>query len=178
MNANNVTILASAIGVGGTILGTILGWFLNSLSNRGKLYFTNLKSESTFQKFEAGRMVNSNKADVQYYNFTLKFNVYNSCAYVKILKEIKFVLYYNNMVICEIIPDDGLSERYSHPVFIRDKIVPKNLSPKSIMEFKLTFFIKEEAIEYFHKSNNIKLSYENEKGVKKFIKINTDDFSK
>lgn len=55
-NLFNQEIITSVIGVIATLVGTILGWFLNNLSNRGKLtIFTflwkeNFRRKTSFEK--------------------------------------------------------------------------------------------------------------------------------
>ena len=50
-------VVAAIIGVVGTILGTILGWALNSFSQRGKLSVYVLEWEQQLDKNDMGRMV-------------------------------------------------------------------------------------------------------------------------
>lgn len=50
-------IAEALIGVVGTLLGTILGWFLNSFSRRGKVGVFVVQWEQHLHKNEAGHMV-------------------------------------------------------------------------------------------------------------------------
>jgi hypothetical protein len=178
MGSNEVTILASAIGVGGTILGTILGYLLNSWNNKGKLYFTNIKWEEKYQKSsDFGEIIDSKKEDAEYYNFILTCNIYNSCNNIKIMKEIKMGLFYNNNLIYEFVPEDKLTERYSEPFYIRDKITPVNIAPKSVIALSLTKWLREDELKNLFSTNIIKLTYENEKGKRKTIKVNDTNFN-
>ena len=76
----NSDITTALIGVGATIAGTVLGWVLNNLSNRGKLNIYVSSWEDKFQyNDDIGEMVScSKREEVQSYTYKVSFDLYNS----------------------------------------------------------------------------------------------------
>ena len=70
-------ITTALIGVGATIVGTVLGWMLNNLSNRGKLNIFVSSWEDKFQHNNSfGEMVPcSNREDVRNYSYEVSLDL-------------------------------------------------------------------------------------------------------
>lgn len=90
----NSDITIALIGVGATIAGTVLGWVLNNLSNRGKLNFYVSSWEDKFQyNNDIGEMVLcSKREEVQSYTYNVSFDLYNSSGNTKIMRSIQIAL--------------------------------------------------------------------------------------
>lgn len=85
----NSEITTALIGVGATLAGTVLGWVLNNLSNRGKLNIFVSSWEDSFKYNNSiGEMVPcSKKEDVQSYSYKVSFDLYNSSGNTKIMRK-------------------------------------------------------------------------------------------
>ena len=80
---------AAILGIIGTLLGTIVGWLLNNISNSGRLnlYVANWKDE--FKYNSMGSMVPSHSFEqTEYYSYTLDLELYNSSSRTKIMRNI------------------------------------------------------------------------------------------
>lgn len=176
MDANKITVLSAVIGVIGTILGTILGYALNSWGNKGKISILNIKLDETYQKTDGlGSIVETdNILEANYYNFIISLNVYNSSNNIKIMKEIKFHLYNGSELIKVCVPYDETTKRTNALRNIRDKMQPVNLPPKTINPLTLSCFFDDRDFILQSTPISISISYENEKGKTKYVKIKND----
>ena len=83
-------ILIALLGILGTLGGTILGWFLNALSQKGKLNVFVTSWKDKFEYNSVGSMVPSfSKEQTSYYAYNLSLDLYNSSAETKIMSNIR-----------------------------------------------------------------------------------------
>lgn len=92
-----VTLIASIIGVVGTLLGTILGWILSGLSRKGKIiaYIISFgvipwKSSGKFTEDKAD-ITFPNEAD--YFEIGLDLELYNTSIENNIIRDVKITIY-------------------------------------------------------------------------------------
>ncbi len=172
MNSNEVTILASAIGVGGTILGTILGWMLNSLSNIGKIYFSDIEIKKRYMGLKENMITGyiDDKSKATSYLLDVSLSAYNSSRDTASFKNIKLAFYHDNKLVKSIIPSDDNTLRKSGAILIADKAGIYNIHPKTLvnLKFSCAFHV---AITDIINADRINLTYQNIKGKNKKIKL-------
>ena len=80
-------IVIAVIGVLGTLLGTLLGWFLNNLSQRGKLIlFLSFKSKFYDDDGEGG--FKESLSHAKYYSYNADLEIYNSSSEYKVMRDV------------------------------------------------------------------------------------------
>lgn len=131
--------MEAMVGVIGTILGTVLGWFLNSISNRGKIKLFISSWENEFRcRNEYGDMVKPPAPEkVEYYSCSFALDIYNSSGEPKIMRNIQ--LAYNNgkSDVIKHIPQDEDSRRNSSGLIRYDDIMPLTIPAKSVFQIHL-----------------------------------------
>lgn len=178
-------ITIALIGVGATIVGTVLGWGLNNFSNRGNLniYISSWKDE--FQKNDAGEINSAKKrSEVEYYQFNASLDIYNSSGETRIMREVEIAYYYDRTLLKTLIPLDDATRKGTNqciPVHF-DELGVLNIPPKSVVSISIHKGMwdiggKEGTLNFLWKTNNIKIRYRNEKNKIKIKKINNVDYS-
>jgi hypothetical protein len=165
------------IGVVGTLLGTILGWGLSTISGYGSLknYLVEIKEELTHHNVY-GAQVCDRIEQVEDYSLTIIMDMYNSSASVKIMRNIRIIFLNNKIKLFEMIPKDLSTERYACYGFISDDIMPINIPPKSINQLNLACYLSKRDHNFYDiiKCNKIQLSYINESNHKRCLKVIQD----
>ena len=126
------------IGVGGTLLGTILGWALNKLSSKGKLktYVSNWTDEFKYNK--TGFIVPSNSIELtEMYAYNLCLDIYNSSAEPKIMRNIRIVFSNGKNDIFISVPKEKRTLRGGNTISVYDNVAPLTILPKSILQIDL-----------------------------------------
>ena len=131
----NSDITTALIGVGATIAGTVLGWVLNNLSNRGKLNIYISSWEDKFQyNDDIGEMVScSKREEVQSYTYKVSFDLYNSSGNTKIMRNIQIAFSDGKRDIEKQTPQDDATKRFSSPMVFYDDVKPINIPPKAVI---------------------------------------------
>ena len=116
----NSDITTALIGVGATIAGTVLGWVLNNLSNRGKLNIYVSSWEDKFQyNDDIGEMVScSKREEVQSYTYKVSFDLYNSSGNTKIMRNVQIAFSDGKRDIEKQTPQDDATKRFSSPMVL------------------------------------------------------------
>lgn len=181
-NLFNQEIITSVIGVIATLVGTILGWFLNNLSNRGKLtIFTFLWKENFRRKtsFEKKDDELSEIKEIQSYSYNTKLGIYNSSANTKIMRNIEIVFNNGKKDIKTIKPLSNDIDYYifSSPVY--KEIEAINIPPKAIAELNLHGVLPEECeeLQYTKNVKNIYMIYKDETNKTKRYLIKSVNYS-
>jgi len=172
----------AVIGVVGTLLGTILGWVLNSLSDRGKLkvFVSEWKPSHLERPFDSIIKQSSDflemkeKTDKFYYDISL--DLYNSSNSVKIMRDITINFYKGKNIVMKHTPfDRELTKNYSSGS-INNCVLPINIQPKTIVRHKLFFIFYKEDVKNIWDCNYVELYYINENERKKKVRIAKLDF--
>lgn len=164
--------MIALIGVGGTLLGTILGWLLNSFSGCGKLKIYVTSWKETFEYNHTGRMINSNsKEQTQSYCYELEFDLYNSSSDIKIMREIKIEFLNGKKLSVAQIPYDDAKTVSGQPFYSRSYVEPTNVLPKSVLHYKFCRGFGKEDLDDIWKSDKVVLSFLDEKNRKRTIFI-------
>jgi hypothetical protein len=149
------------IAIIGTLLGTILGWALNSISRLGwlKQYVGWEDKYESFEESEDGVVCLPEKAT--YYTYHLTLDIYNCSSIPKIMRNISIQFYKDNKLIYKEVPDDENTEFYSCASYHYKKTKPININPKSVMQVKLRSCIDDKDI--FCNFDSIWFVYSNDK---------------
>lgn len=173
-------ITTALIGVGATIVGTVLGWMLNTLSNRGKLNIFVSSWEENFQYNNSiGEMVScSKREEVQNYSYKVSFDLYNSSGNTKIMRNIQIVFNDGKGDIEKHTPMDDATKRFSNPLVFYDKVEPINIPPKAVIKLNLHDGVwnENEKLDFIWKSKKIFLKYTDEKNKIRRKLIKTEDY--
>ena len=175
----NSDITTALIGVGATIAGTVLGWVLNNLSNRGKLNIYVSSWEDKFQyNDDIGEMVScSKREEVQSYTCKGSFDLYNSRGNTKIMRNIQIAFSDGKRDIEKQTPQDDAT-RFSSPMVFYDDVKPINIPPKAVIKLDLHngSWNKEGELDYIWKTKKVYLIYNDEKNKTKRIFIKSEDY--
>lgn len=170
-------VMLALIGVGGTLLGTILGWLLNSFSKHGKLSVFVTSWEEKLQYNNAGYMNNSNsKEQATYYWYELRLDLYNSSSEMKIMRDIKIEFLKGKKVSVTQIPYDDATKLFNQHFYTYSDIEAINIPPKSVMQCKLCNGYHEKGLADVWNSDKAVLSYVDEKNKKRSVFITSLDY--
>ncbi len=166
--------MEAIIGVVGTILGTILGWFLNSISQKGKLQFYIKQWEDKFECNEIGTIVECSTIDeAEWYSYSFNVDIYNSSSETKIMRDIFVVFSDGKNIIRKQVPQDGSSKRYAAHCYHYDKLNLINIPPKTVINVEMldSEYDKENSIRNYLSTQKIYIQYTDEKNNTKKIYI-------
>jgi len=155
------------IAIIGTLLGTIMGWALNSISSLGWLkHYAEWKDKYICN--ETGNFEDCLQEKATYYIYNLTLDMYNSSSNPKIMRNIFIQFYENNKLIYKEVPDDENTEFYNSASTFYKKIKPININPKSVLQVKLRSCIDDKNI--FCNFSSIWLVYSNDRDkLKRFL---------
>lgn len=173
-------ITTTLIGVGATIAGTVLGWILNNLSNRGKLnIFTSFWKDSFEYNGSIGKMVAcSKREEVECYTYKASFDIYNSSGNTKIMRNIRIVFNDGKNNIKSQIPQDTATAKYVCTMALYDNVKPINIPPKTVMKLDLNNVVwnSDDKLEFIWKTKKVYLVYIDEKNKIRRRLIKTEDY--
>lgn len=175
----NSDITTALIGVGATIAGTVLGWVLNNLSNRGKLNIYVSSWEDKFQYNDIGEMVScSKREEVQSYNYKISFDLYNSSGNTKIMRNIQIAFSDGKSDIEKQTPQYDATKRFLSQMVFYDDVKPINIPPKAVIKLDLHngSWNKDGELDYIWKTKKVYLIYNDEKNKIKRIFIKSEDY--
>lgn len=163
----------SMIGVVGTILGTVLGWFLNSISNRGKIKIYVSAWDEQFQARgdSGGFTVSKSIGEVAYYSCRFALDIYNSSGEPKIMRNIRIIYNDGKNDLMEHVPNDDGTKVLSSGVIRYNKVIPLTIPSKSVLQIPLCDSILKPSHEIHMMWNTMKiyLSYTDERNREKRI---------
>ena len=179
-NPCNITeIVTTLIGVGGTIAGTILGWILNSISQKGKLKISVSSWKDYFEYNNIGSMVPSaSKEQTELYHFEVVLDIYNSSKNAKIMRNIKIVFCDKKKELKSLIPNDNSSKRTSGPISFYDEVSSLNIAPQTVQQIKLHNGVwkQNNEIDFIWDTQKVYLLYENDKEKTKRILLHKESY--
>lgn len=181
----SVEIQIAILGVLGTLGGTILGWFLNNLSKRGKLnIFVTLWKDTFEYKSDIGSMeISTSKEQTEYFKYYVSLDLYNSCGEPKIMRNIKIVFADNKKTMFESVPQDDRAKRVSYPIVFYEDVSAVNIPAKMVVKLNLhNGFWKDEkkeddTIELLWKVNTIYLQYLDENNKKRKVELKKEEYN-
>lgn len=167
------------LGILGTLGGTILGWFLNNLSQYGKLNIFISSWKDKFEYNETGCMILSTSIDqTEDYSYSISLDLYNSSGETKIMRNIEIIFSNGKEELYCSIPKDDATKRIGSAFINYDDIMPINIPPKSIIHIKLLNWLSEsdDTLKYIWDTTHIYLRYINEKNRKKKVLIKKEKY--
>lgn len=173
-------ILTAVIGVGGTLAGTILGWILNGVSQRGSLKVFLFSWGDSFEYNLKGYMVPStSKEQTESYHFNGVLDIYNSSRDTKIMRNISIVFSDGKNDLKIFTPKDDAT-RYSIGHLTQYlNVSPINIPPQSVKQVKLLDGIwkdKSESLNFIWDTKKVHLTYSNSKGKRKRVLLHTESY--
>lgn len=154
----------------GTLLGTTLGWMLNSFSRHGKLIIYAVWEDKFQKNNNYGSMEDSSIDEAQYYHYELCLDLYNSSGESLIMRKTEVVfLNKENKILFRDIPYDDSTKRYIGAVHSYKKVQPITIPAKTIITLKLHGGIwdSEEQFKKLLETARIMIFYRNEKDKEK-----------
>lgn len=175
----SVEIQIALLGIVGTLGGTVLGWVLNNLSQRGKLniYVSAWKDELEYN--HNGEMVSSSSIEqTKSYSYRLKLDLYNGSGETKIMRNIEIVFAKNKEVLYCSMPKDEATKRISHPVAFYDNVLPINIPPKAVIHIELFDWVWNDngSLDFIWETTSVFLRYVNEKNKNVSVMINKENY--
>lgn len=179
MNINPNEVVVAAIGVIGTLLGTVLGWVLNSISQMGKLSFYVSRWEHEVECNVHGQMLRCGSKDsAENYHYKLGFDVYNSSNETKIMRDVRLSFRSKKVTLFEDKPYDestgSTDGRFRH----YEVVSPINIPPNSVLAVSLFggFWKKDDArFPNIWNVDSVVLVYKDEKGHDRTVNVATVD---
>lgn len=172
-------ITTALIGVGATIIGTVLGWLLNNLSNRGKLNIFVSSWEDNFEYNSLGEMIPCSKCEeVENYSYKVSFDLYNSSGNTKIMRNIQIVFTDGKVDLKKYTPMDDATKNYSQSLIFYDKVGPVNIPPKAVIKLNLHdgTWSENGKLNFIWKSKKIYLIYTDERNKLRRKLIKTENY--
>lgn len=170
-------ILIAIIGVMGTLFGTVVGWLLNFLQQKGKLNI--YVKDGLNAKFETADSVPAESKDkVECFSYDITLDIYNSSGNTKIMREVEIWFYNNKNIIKKDIPKDNSKTKIEGGIFIHFDVEMINISAKSGRQLLFHNYFWNDEMNFIWNVTSIKLHYKNEKGKDKEILIEKKDYSK
>ena len=151
------------IGVGGTLLGTALGWLLNVLSNQGKMEIFCKKWDVEFDTNDQGFVVATDDIEkAQFFNFNVELEVINHSSNTKIIRDVKIIFQDSKgKILKTIIPYDSALRTYSHHFRLDKEVKPFNVYGKSVLSIRLDkgFNNSDSAFDFIFNAEKVFLQY-------------------
>lgn len=168
-------ICIAVIGIVGTLAGTVLGWFLNNLSRRGKLRLFVVKWNEGFELNDAGRFVATESiGKAELYSYDLTLNVYNSSSDTRIMQAFRVQFLSSGNVVLSGIPGSSSSKETSGLAVSDHKIETMNVPPKSVIPLHINggFWRSEcKGFDSINDADLVRLVYKDEKGRDRQIEV-------
>ena len=173
-------VIIALIGVGGTLAGTVLGWVLNNITNRGKLQIYTSKWKDCFERHDnyGGVCSAESRSETNGLSCDYSLDMYNSTGNVRIMRDIKFVLSDDKNDFETQIPNDATTRRTSAGRVRFDEINALNIPPKTVMRLDLHNGIwNHECIpDFIWKVKKVYLTYTDEKNKSHRVLIKDVDY--
>lgn len=174
-------VVIAAIGVGGTLLGTVLGWFLNNLSNNGKLHIYVCSCRDVFSKGDGfgGNTTAESIDETRDYTFYISLDLYNSSSVTKIMRDIQIVFSDGRHTVWCKTPKDDSTRRVGTHFSMYDKVGPINVPPKAVMKLELHAGIwnSDNEADAILKAKKVYLQYMDEKNRRRKKLIKKEDYA-
>ena len=171
--------LPEIIGVIGTLLGTVLGWVLSNLSQRGKLnIYPTWRDEFRHNDGYGGMAKSRNQDEAKLFMYYLTLDLYNSSGEPKIMRKIEVAYFRDKHELFRDTPDDDSTGRSNGAIRFYDKILPITIPAKTVYTIKLHggFWDSEDKFSQIWETNKVMLAYRDDRDKEKKIIIVKDDF--
>jgi hypothetical protein len=167
-------LLLTIFGIVGTLLGTLMGWVLNNLSQKGKLSFYIITWSNSYaggiSPFGGYGGIN-NFSEVDVYTYETIVEVYNSSGINKIIRDVSICFFDGKKQILSNRPCDLTTRKTSVAGTIMSEFRSVNILPKTIAQLNFGGSIHKEKLSLLKKSNNVRMLYSDEKGREKRVHL-------
>lgn len=154
------------LGILGTLAGTVLGWFLNNISQHGKLNIHILSWEGKFMYNKTGSIIDSHSIEqTEYYTYDYSIDLYNSSGETKIMRNIEITFTNGKDELYYSIPMDKSTGRIGVGGMDYNKILPINISPKTVKHIEIhhDLWKRDNSFEFLWDTTHVFLKYVDEK---------------
>lgn len=173
---------AAIIGVLGTLAGTILGWILNSLSNKGRLkIFVSSWEDKFMHQDSCGYMAPSSSIDeTEFYTYEFSLDVYNSSSESRIMRDVIVSFNDGKKDIEQSTPKDDSTKHGGNPLWFYRAIGPITIPPKTVVNIKLHNGSNRQngGLDYIWKTKKVFIKYRNERNKQKRVLIKAEPYNK
>ena len=115
-----------------------MGWFLNNMSQAGKLKVYVNSWVDSFQYNHIGCMTPSSSIEqTEYYCYVIDIDFYNSSGEMKIARNIEVVFMNGKKELKTSVPHDEATKVLCSPLTLYYDVEPINIPPKSVIKHKL-----------------------------------------
>jgi hypothetical protein len=173
--------LSAIIGVCRTLAGTILGWFLNRLSQCGKLnIYPTWCHEFRHDDNYGGMKKSKSKEEAKYYEYHLKLDLYNSSGEPKIMRKIEVAFLHDKEELFRDTPKDDSTGHISRSIMIYNEVLPITIPAKTVdtVMMRSGFGDSDNRFSQILGTNKIMLTYRDYKDKEKKLLIKKYDFSR
>ena len=168
--------LGTIIGVIGSLLGAIIGWWLNNITRSGKLavYVENgINGEFvTEDNLPATSLEGS-----QYFNYKFNVEIYNSSSDAKLMRDIKLSFCNNSKQSFNVTPYDKSRMISGMAAPIHKPVELFNIPPKTAIRAELYGYISKEHLSKIFETTAVYLSYRDERNNYKKILVEKFEYS-
>lgn len=168
----DITIICALIGVGGTILGTIIGAFLpllvGKISNYGKLKVYQVATKINYMELGG-----SNRVEIENlvsFKMAITIDVYNKSKEIKIMRDIKLLLCCDNQENLVAVPNDLKSQRGNGVTYNISQFHNINFQPQTLQTLYCEINCKGDIKQIF-KSDKLMLEYIDEREEEHKVQI-------
>lgn len=171
------------VGVLGTLAGTILGWILNNLSNRGKLNIYVSSWTEKFNRFVYGVTSPSrSKEETRGYTYHVTLDLYNSSGTTRIMRDIEISFSDGNKELTRHTPQNDAT---ATPGIVGgmnySQVGAINILPRTVVQLELHYgeLGENDGIENVWNTQKVYLHYVDEKNKKRKVliqEVNYDDY--
>ncbi|MDE1205210.1 hypothetical protein [Tenacibaculum larymnensis] len=158
------------IGLLGTLLGVLLGAFLNKISKFGRIkFYLNNVSFSLLERSDSGgyNKTQKIKKQTELLHISIDFDLINTSEYSrKILRDVKFVATDQKSKNTTIFKDNSTRKNLDYMIKV-DDLKHINLQPKEIRNFNLSVYFKKDFDKILKSNWHIEYRTQNNK-VQKF----------
>lgn len=168
------------IGLIAGLAGTVLGWMLGVLSQKGKLHiFSEWTDRFQLDDAVGGITYSTTRDNAKYYRYNLVLDLYNASGEPKIMRRIEIIFYKGGKELFRSVPQDDSTKRYTAACYLYDDIQPITVPAKSVMRLNLHGGINqsESIFPRIWDSNKIKLSYCKKSKKEKHILIRKENYA-
>ena len=161
------------LGIIGTLMGTVLGWVLNGLSQRGKLAISVVTLDEAFQQPDhlGGYKKCGNIEEAEHYCCESTVEIYNRSRETRIMRGIRLVFMNNKKILFSVIPKDKNKRIESRQLSHYEDVTVENVSARNVISLTLLAGLNRTDGNWVHlvDSNRIMLEYNDEKNKTKHI---------
>lgn len=170
MNNNqgcNMELITALIGIGGTILGTVLGWLLSIITQIGRLKFYSHISGMPHKVDGYGSYMDCGKLEeADSYTCYIDLDIFNNNSNYKTIKDIKIRFMSETDSFCKTPTIEDITSKNNGK-----RMTTINIPPKQTVSLRLSSYFSKDSFYSLKKTTRVDLEYNDEKDKKKVVRI-------